>query len=279
LVETVGGHRSRVGSVSKVEKEIVLMVSSNDPNSTFQKISRLNSIRGYSLRPGESLRLHDVYFETPSSSLGRKRMNLRMRKREDAWLVTMKRSPGLLQRKRNERAELELPWSRESLERILGELSANHIVPSTPLRLETGDPIETLKSAGLVILQDRETERDTKNVSSTIQESAILAEMAFDRVTYHFRGRNVRLYEMEVESKGERSDKTLSDMKTGLLSTFGSELIPWRWGKLQTGKMIESLHQVGTLNNLIENDLLSKQGIAEVAKALRGGLPERIFRR
>src|SRR5438552_258013 len=264
--------------MSKVEKEIVLIVKSTDPKATIQRVSTLHSLNGYSLRPAGSFRFHDIYFETASGSLGRKRINLRIRKGEVAWLITMKRSPGLLQWKRNERAELELAWSHESMDRILAELSAKGIRLSAHQHLDIADPVETMKSIGLQILQDRETERHTKYVTSTLDAGAELAELATDCVTYHFQHRNVRLCELEVEAKGSGNDKVLSDMKTGLLNAFGSELIPWKWGKLITGKIIERLLKAGTLENLIENDLLTNSGIEETQKALRSGSPTVIFR-
>ncbi len=268
----------RVGSMSKVEKEFALMVDSTDPTAILERVSRLDSLKGYSLRPAGSFRLHDVYFETSTGSLGRKRMNLRLRKREDSWLITTKRSPGLLQWKRNERAELELPWSHESLDTILAELSANGVILPKHQHLDIADPIETLKSIGLGILQDRETERHTQRVSSTQEAGDNLAELASDCVTYHFQRRNVKLYELEVEAKRSGSAKVLSDMRIELLNAFASELIPWKWGKLVTGKMIERLLKAGTLDHLIENDLLNKIGIEEVEKALQSGLLRTIFR-
>ncbi len=279
IAETVQTKESgRVRSMSKVEKEFVLMVDSTDPRATIERVSKLDSLKGYSLRPAESFRFHDIYFETTTSSLGRKRINLRLRKREDAWLITTKRSPGLLQWRRNERAELELAWSRESLDKILAELSANGVKLSKHQLLDIADPIDTLKSIGLGIVQDRETERHTQKVSSTHEAGDNLAELASDCVTYHFQRRNVRLYELEVEAKRSGSAKVLSDMKIELLNAFASELISWKWGKLVTGKMIESLLKAGTLDDLIENDLLSKIGIEEVEKALRSGSLRTIFR-
>jgi CYTH domain len=279
IAETVQKKESgRVRRRSNVEKEFVLMVDSTEPTATIERVSRLESLKDYSLRPSESLRLHDIYFETATRSLGRKRINLRLRKREDAWLITTKRSPGLLRWKRNERKELELPWSHESLDTILAELSANGVIFSKYQHFDIADPIETLKSIGLGILQDRETARLTHKVSSTPEARDNLAELASDCVTYHFQRRNVKLYELEVEAKRADSAKVLTDMKTELLNGFASELIPWKWGKLVTGKMIESLLKAGTLDNLIENDLLSKVGIEEVEKALRKGLLRTIFR-
>jgi len=265
-------------SMSKVEKEIVLMVDSVDPKATIQRVSKLNSLKGYSLRAAASFQFHDIYFETASGSLRRKRLNLRIRKGKDGWLITMKRSPGLLQWRRNERAELELVWSHESLDRILAELSAKGITLSAHQHLDMTNPVETMKSIGLFILQDRETERNTKSVSLTPEGGADLAELASDCVTYHFQRCDVRLYELEVEAKGSGSDKVLSDIRIGLLNTFGSELVPWNWGKLVTGKMIETLLKAGTLDDLFTNDLLTKRGIEEVEKALRNGSPKAILR-
>jgi len=42
--------------------------------------------------------------------------------------------------------------------------------------------------------------------------------------------------------------------------------------------MIERLLKAGTLEDLIENDLLTKRGIEEIQKALRNGSPTVIFR-
>ena len=261
---------SPIQRTSQIEKEIVLMVNSGDPEATVQKVLELQSLKRYFLGVQESFRLRDIYFETSTGSLGRKRINLRIRRKNEAWLITMKRSPGILQWKRNERAELELPWSGESLDRILSELSASGIVLSTPQHLNIADPVETLESIGLLILQDRETERRIKNISSNLKAGENLAEMAADCVTYHFQPRNVRLYELEVEAKDRDNQRVLTDMKAGLLDAFGSELIPWKWGKLVTGKMIGKLLRAGSLSEFSENDLLSPMGIGKVESALRG---------
>src|SRR5207245_11364041 len=111
------------------------------PQATRQRVTPLELLNGYSLRPPGKFQRHDIYFETASGSLARKRINLRLRKREDGWLITMKRSPGLLQWKRNERAELELAWSHESMDRILAELSAKGIRLSAHQHLDIADPV------------------------------------------------------------------------------------------------------------------------------------------
>src|SRR5436853_7260013 len=99
--------------MSKVEKEIVLMIDSTDPKATTQRVSTLDLLNGYSLRPAGNFQLHDIYFETASGSLARKRINPRLRKSEDGWVITVKRSPGLLQWSRNEGDGLELGCSHE----------------------------------------------------------------------------------------------------------------------------------------------------------------------
>src|SRR5437879_7748808 len=97
-----------------------------------------------------------------------------------------------------------------------------------------------MKSIGLFILQDRETERNTKSVSLTPEGGADLAELASDCVTYHFQRCDVRLYELEVEAKGSGSDKVLSDIRIGLLNTSVSELVHWDCVQLVTGERIDA---------------------------------------
>src|SRR5439155_9418749 len=135
-----------------------LMVTSAEPKATNQPASKLHSLMVYNLRASASFQFHEMNLENASGSLRRKRINLRIRKGKDGWLITMKRSPGLLQWRRNERAELELVWSHESLDRILAELSAKGITLSAHQNLDMTNPVETMKSIGLFILQDRETE-------------------------------------------------------------------------------------------------------------------------
>src|SRR5437667_10546008 len=109
--------------MSKLEKEIALVIDSPDPESTIRRVSNLESMGTYTLRPGGTLRLHDTYVETASGSLGRKRINLRVRQTNTASLITVKWNPRLLQWTRSATRELELQWSHGSLATGVYELS------------------------------------------------------------------------------------------------------------------------------------------------------------
>ncbi len=259
-------------SMSKLEKEIALVIDSPDPESTIRRVSNLESLGTYTLRPGGTLRLHDTYFETASGSLGRKRINLRVRQTNKASLITVKWNPRLLQWNRSARRELELPWSNESLDKALYELSKSGIVIRSSQSLRVDDPVESLKRMGLRTVQNRETVRDTKIVS-TEKNRLDLAELAIDRVTYHFDLQDVSLYELEAEAKDQHSDGALDQIREILLGIFGSELRPWKWGKLVTGKMIAKLLSAHMLEDMFENNHLNKLGLERLEKALtRGGI-------
>src|SRR5207245_10872379 len=97
--------------------------------------------------------------------------------------ITLKQSAVMLTSNRNERQETELDWSPSSLSKIMEAISSRGI------RLETnasdvGDPTDSMKKLGLIVIQDRETKRASRGIVSV--EGATLAELAIDSVTYHF---------------------------------------------------------------------------------------------
>lgn len=257
--------------MSQRELEIVLMIRARDPVATLERVTGLSSIRGYQLRRGPAKEIHDVYFDTSEGLLGRKKMNLRIRQTgEDSW-ITWKRGPGLLGLwNRNERRELELPWTQDSLSMITGELARIGV-----RFLPAGDgaqsgPVEVLRSMGLLVIQDRETNRQVREVMPT-EGDRPLAELAIDSVDYHFQAQDVRLDEVEVEAKPSGGRRVLEDLREGLLELFRGELELWRWGKLVTGKMIERMLRKGTLRGLLEGSRLKLEAYEKLTNALETG--------
>src|SRR5207245_1985142 len=120
------------------------------------------------------------------------------------------------------------------------------------------DPIELLKSKGLVPIQHRETQRQVRDVTSSPEGSPVLAELDIDSVLYDFDDQKIRLFEVEVESKSEKGQNVVKSVTRSLKGEYGHILRSWRHGKLATGTGIAKLLKSGELKPLIdaENRLL-----------------------
>ena len=241
---------------SHAEYELVLMVRSLNPASVMEKISELTSLGDYRLVRNGIENLRDLYFDTPDHSLSRRRLNLRLRYLGSLARITLKQSPGLLTRNRNERRETELDWSPSSLSKIMEAISSRGI------RLETnasgvGDPTDSMKKLGLIVIQDRETKRASRGIVSV--EGATLAELAIDSVTYHFAVGDIMLDEVEVEAKSKNGQEVVDEVAQYLTRMFGPELQRWKSGKLSTGMKIEKLLDNGRLKGMIEEGRLKQE--------------------
>ncbi len=255
-------------SEPRAELEIILMIVSGDPGSTVRKVSSLTSVGDYGLIAQPARTLHDIYVDTPDRSLGRKRINLRVRGSEGQYWLTMKVSPGLFSRNRHEREELEIPWSEASLSQINGELDGKGVKLRLPAPgVEKLPPVGVMQSMGLQILQDRETEREARNIIEPQASSEILAELDIDSVLYHLEGQDVRLFELEIEAKSLKGKRVLGDVKKSLWGMFPSELRSWRFGKLVTGKKIERAWQAGRLQGFLAGTTLKPSAYDMIEKA------------
>jgi hypothetical protein len=256
------------GFESKSELELILLVVSSDPGSVLSKITGLTSIGNYQLVANPTLSLHDIYVDTPDHSLGRKRINLRVRGNGDNYWLTMKVSKGLLARRRHERQEFEVPWSKVSLDQIAGELSRKGIDLKVPTKLtETVSQVEVMKSMGLEVLQDRETKRHPRDVIDRESSPGPMAEFAIDTVLYHFPGRDVRLFEAELEAKSQKGRSVLRELSGTLLRGFGSDLRAWRFGKLTTGEKIQRLLKNGELDSYLDGSILRPEAYQKIERA------------
>src|SRR5437879_13716980 len=82
------------------------------------------------------------------------------------------------------RAEMEVPWSQETVEKVVSELKIPHQAPSSAGQVNPSDPIELLKSKGLVPIQHRETQRQVRDVTYSPEVSSILAALDIDSWPY-----------------------------------------------------------------------------------------------
>ncbi len=243
------------------------MIVSKDPRAVAQKVAMLDSIAGYRLSRQTPIAMHDVYFDTSDGRLKQRRINLRARHQDSGYWLTMKRSPGPFTWRRNERQELEIPWSQSSLKRILEELTNQGIKLTIPKLTGESDPVEVLKSTGLLVTQDRETKREASSVLPEMGEQLPLAELAVDSVQYNLTTQTVSLCEVEVEAKSREGRNVLETIKKGLQERFGTDLRPWKHGKLVTGKAVRRLLEKGELQGLIEEGFLKSEAFEKVDRA------------
>ena len=156
------------------------------------------------------------------------------------------------------RAEMEIPWSPEAVEKVVSELKLPPQSPGPVDQAIPSGPIEVLKAKGLVPIQHRETQRQVRSISSGPEGSPTLAELDVDSVLYDFDDQKIRLFEVEVESKSEKGQSVVKSVTKSLKGEYGPLLRSWRHGKLATGTAIARLLKSGQLRPLIdaENRLL-----------------------
>ncbi len=250
----------------KTELEHVLMIISEDARSLAQQIAKLDSAAGYRLTPLPTVKIRDVYFDTADGRLRKRKVNLRVRRLENGHWLTLKQDPRIFSLRRDERQELEIPWSPDSLRRVLKELSSRGIELEGSSLFAGSDPVEVLKTGGLRVIQDRETQREARNITSA-DGHVVLAELAVDSVLYHFQSPDIRLFEVEIEAKSSEGRRVIGEVASSLRKHFGSELRPWRHGKLKTGKTIRKLLENGALGGLVNGTDLRPNAFEKIDQA------------
>jgi uncharacterized protein YjbK len=229
------------GSPNSTETETTLVVASDNPEIIMSKIGQISALSGYELMPGGTFALNDYYFDNASFELSSRKWALRIRQiGEHSWIAAKGPSretrPGIL-----ERAEIELAWSAEAFDK-LSNLLARHGLLISGLR-ESGisrGPLEALRNVGFIVIQKRQTVRTIRHVRS-IEKDLILAELALDRVIYHFESRTLLHHEIEIEFKSKEALSAAQFLTQHLFGLFPTELRKWRYGKLVTGRAIEAL--------------------------------------
>ena len=239
------------------EIESILLILSDHPEEIVRKIVEKTSVGDYRLVSPTTKFLSDTYFDTPNHFLSHHKLNLRIRTdNQDRW-ITMKTHPRRTLWGGMVRAEMEVPWSPETVEKVVSELKLPPQSSSPSSQTTAFDPIELLKK-GLVPIQHRETQRQVRNVTSGPDGSPTLAELDVDSVLYDFDDQKIRLFEVEVESKSEKGQNVVKSVTKSLKGEYGPILRSWRHGKLATGTAIARLLKSGQLRPLIdaENRLL-----------------------
>src|SRR5205814_9249075 len=168
------------------------------PEEIVGKIADKKSVGDYRLVGEKTKFLADTYFDTPDHFLSHRKLNLRIRTdNQDRW-ITMKTHPRRTLWGGMVRAEMEVPWSHEIVEKVVSELKIPPHLLGSSGQTASSDPIELLKSKGLVPIQHRETQRQVRDVTSGPEGSPVLAELDIDSVLYDLEVQNIRLFEVDV---------------------------------------------------------------------------------
>src|SRR5713226_7175571 len=126
------------------EVETILVILSDRPEEVARKIGEKTSVGHYRLVGEKTELLSDTYFDTPNRFLSHHKLNLRIRAENENRWITMKTHPRRTLRGGMVRAEMEVPWSFETLEKMVSELKIPTQPPDPGIRSNPSDPVELL---------------------------------------------------------------------------------------------------------------------------------------
>jgi len=226
------------------EIENALLILSNDNEQVRKIIKELLLRNGYLSEQKERWTIKDTYFDYKYKRLKNHKIELRIRSIEGGvskitLKVLKKETPS-----HSERVEIERPWSHESFDEIMKELSSHlggHAFEHSAYYANE-DPENILTSANFRKIQERKTERNIINAINS-QPSELEFEFAIDRTFYHLSPsyKNYGLMELEIESKKTGNYEILDRLVNELITDHQSIFILWPHSKLATGLAIETM--------------------------------------
>ena len=206
-----------------------------------EEIEDIRRVLEYDLRPKPPRSIHDTYYDTEENSLRKRRITLRTRRVSGGLLISSKSDLRKISGSIIQRKEVELPWSYDSVRLLAKNLKLRTHAPSIS-EFRRIPASRTLAAMGLEAVQERETRRNSRNIFRRgVSSTSILAELAVDRVTYIFKKTNVRLSEVEIESKSPEALPTVREIANALLTRHQPYLQEWPHGKFVTGLAIMKL--------------------------------------
>ncbi|TMI37043.1 CYTH domain-containing protein [Candidatus Bathyarchaeota archaeon] len=250
------------------EVEAVLIIK-GDVDAVLKELADLRSILNYRLEPGQSKTIHDRYFDTIDRRLRKRGANLRIREIDGSLFISVKSHTRRTLRGATARREIEVPWSKQNLLSHIKDLELEADLALPERQFSDADPLAAMDATGLQLVQDRETRREVRNVSSVRKPDLVLAELAIDRVTYHIGNHNISIFEVEVEEKAKGSSSVISDLTKALLQAYQPSLQKWSHGKFVTGLAIQRLLETEPADNLLGQDRLKPEALGTIDRALR----------
>ncbi len=250
------------------EVEAVLIIK-GDVDAVLKELAGLRSILSYRLEPGQSKTIHDRYVDTIDRRLRKRGANLRIREIDGSLFISVKSHTRRTLRGATARIEIEVPWSKQNLLSLIKDLELEADLALPERQFSDADPLAAMEATGLQLVQDRETRREVRDVSSERKPDLVLAELAIDRVTYHIGNHNISIFEVEVEEKAKGSSSVISDVTKALLQAYQPSLQKWSHGKFVTGLAIQRLLETEPADNLLGQDRLKPEALGTIDRALR----------
>jgi len=245
------------------------LIIKGDVDAVLKELADLRSILNYRLEPGQSKTIHDRYFDTIDRRLRKRGANLRIREIDGSLFISVKSHTRRTLRGATARREIEVPWSKQNLLSHIKDLELEADLALPERQFSDADPLAAMEATGLQLVQDRETRREVRDVSSVRKPDLVLAELAIDRVTYHIGNHNISIFEVEVEEKAKGSSSVISDLTKALLQAYQPSLQKWSHGKFVTGLAIQRLLETEPADNLLGQDRLKPEALGIIDRALR----------
>jgi hypothetical protein len=166
-----------------------------------------------------------------------------------------------------DRPEFEAFWSPEAWRFVATELESRGVHLDRP-QWDSSDPSASLESAGLEVVQLRETKRFLRDIFLG-QDDNRIAELAVDCVTYRFGEIGILHSELEVEGTESSPLEAVNDFVRQLMVRFEGKLRPWKYSKFVTGMVIQELLSLIMLNDFLDQDSrLRPEGYAIIERRL-----------
>jgi inorganic triphosphatase YgiF len=198
-----------------VEIEIKLVAGDA---TVLDELAGLDRLASYSLRPAPTLEIRDRYWDTPDGQLRACRFSLRIREQAGGLWLTAK-GPGTIEDGLARHSELELPADAAGWQTVCRHLERSGVVLSAA-RSDGNDPAAWLTAAGLVVTQERCTNR---RVMLASRDGRDVAELALDVTTYHLGIYEVVFREIEAESLSGETRHVLA-IGEALQARFGERV-------------------------------------------------------
>jgi len=262
------------------EVEVVLIIQ-RDFDAILNELASLRSILNYRLQPGLSKTIRDTYFDTAGQHLRKQGTNVRIREINDAFFISTKWGSRRTLRGATLRKEVEVSWSERALQSLIKDLKLEVGIVSPRTQFSETAPTESMKAIGLQVIQDRNTRREVRNISSGPKSTLALAELAIDRVTYHIGMHRASIFEVEVEEKASKSSSVVRNVTKALLHAYQPALQKWSHGKFVTGLAIQRLLETEPADSLLDGDRLLPEAfnrLDQTARSWRRSWGRMLFR-